>query len=307
MVREEVKPVTETPLAPMAGPTHVEVACAKLNLGLKVLGRRPDGFHDIVSVFQTVSLVDVLHFCRGSEAELSCTDPALSCGSDNLVQRARAAFYRAAKDQSTGAAVRLHLDKRIPMGAGLGGGSADAAAALRGLNRLSANPLSNTELLELGAGLGSDVPFALTGGTALVGGRGERLEPLVWEGPIYSYVLVYPGVEVSTAWAYGQCRPGLTDSSAYLKFTNSVRDGRVDGEGLISVLENDFEALVQRAKPIVAEASSHLYLAGAKVCSMSGTGSTVYGIFDDRRAAQRACEGLRTGGFRSFFCEPIGA
>ena len=307
MAREEVKPVTDTARLPAEVSTHVEVACAKLNLGLKVLNRRPDGYHDIVSVLQTVSLVDILHFCLGSEERLTCTDPALSCGPDNLVQRTTVAFNRATRDQSPGAAVRLHLDKRIPVGAGLGGGSADAAASLRGLNRLSTAPLSSADLLELGAGLGSDVPFALTGGTALVGGRGERLEPLVWEGPTYSYVLVYPGFEVSTAWAYGQHRGGLTDPSAYLKFISSVRDGRVDGEGLISVLENDFEPLIQRAKPIVAEVSSHLNLAGALVCSMSGTGSTVYGIFDDRGAAQRACEGFRTGGFRSFFCEPVGA
>lgn len=298
--------MTDTARTPAEGSTHVEVAWAKLNLGLKILDRRPDGYHNIASVFQTVSLVDVLHFHLGGEGALTCTDPVLSCGPDNLVQRAVAAFRHATGDQPWLAAVGIHLDKRIPLGAGLGGGSADAAAVLRGLNRLSSEPLNGDSLLELGAGLGSDVPFSLTGGTALVGGRGERLEPLVWEGPTYSFVLVYPGFEVSTAWAFGQHRPGLTDFSVYHSFITSVRDGRVDGEGLISVLENDFEPLVQRAKPIVAEVSSRLNLAGAKVCSMSGTGSTVYGIFDDRRAAQRACEGLRTGGFRSFFCEPVG-
>jgi len=285
--------------------THTEVAWAKLNLGLKILDRRPDGYHNLASVFQAVSLVDVLHFGVGQEGGLTCTDPSLSCGPDNLVLRAVVAHRRAVG--RAGPEIRLHLDKRIPLGAGLGGGSADAAAALRGLNRLSGSPLSGGELRAMAAELGSDVPFALAGGIALVTGRGEHLRPLVWEGPTYSYALVYPGCQVSTAWAFSQPRGGLTDSSAYLSFLDSVRDGRVDGEGLISVLENDFEPLIRRAKPIVAEVSSQLTRAGALACSMSGTGSTVYGIFDDRRAAQKACEGLGRGGFRSFFCEPVGA
>lgn len=277
-------------------------ARAKLNLGLKVLGRRPDGFHDIAGIFQTLDLADVLEFRPAARDRLTCTDPTLSTGDDNLVCRAVVAFRAAVPSLRP---VHVRLDKRIPRGAGLGGGSADAAATLVGLNRLSGRPLAPASLAELGLALGSDVPFALMGGTARVGGRGEHLEPLAWDGPRPQYVLACPGEQVSTAWAYGQLDlDALTGPSPYRSFLNSLRGGRVDGSGLLQVLENDFQPLVEGAKPIVAELSSQLRRLGAHVCSMTGTGSTVYGVFDDRIAAQSACEQVRAGGCRSFLCVP---
>ncbi|MFH1566647.1 MAG: 4-(cytidine 5'-diphospho)-2-C-methyl-D-erythritol kinase [Gemmatimonadota bacterium] len=278
------------------------LARAKINLGLKVVGRRPDGYHDIVSVFQSVDLADELHFEPASEDGLTCSDPALSVGPDNLVRRATAAFRAA----GGGSPVHIHLDKRIPTGSGLGGGSADAASTLTGLNELAGHPLDAAALSRLGAVLGSDVPFALGGGTALVTGRGERLAALDWEGPAPCFVLVYPGVEVSTAWAYRHLDLGrLTGPSPYLSFLDSLCGGRLDGWRLLSVLENDFLPLVEGAKPIVAEVRSQLCRLGARVSSMSGSGSTVYGVFDDRSAAQKACSRLVEGGHRSFFCEPV--
>lgn len=288
-----------------AGGAHRELARAKINLGLKVLGRREDGFHDIASVFQTVDLADALEFRPAAVDGLTTTDPTLTTGPDNLVCRAVVAFRAAVPSL---APVHVHLRKHIPAGAGLGGGSADAAATLRGLNHLADGPLEPDALHELGVGLGSDVPFALLGGTALVGGRGERLEPLTWAGPRPHYVLACPQVEVSTAWAYGQLDLSkLTAPSSYRSFLNSLRGGRVDGPGLLSVLENDFQPLVEGAKPIVAELSSLLRRLGAQACSMTGTGSTVYGVFDDRTAAQNACEQVCAGGHRSFFCAPVPA
>ena len=280
---------------------HREIACAKINLGLKILRRRPDGYHDICTIMQSVDLADQLSFYPAREDRLTCSDPNLSAGPDNLVLRAAALFK--AQLPTPVPSFHIHLVKQIPVGAGLGGGSADAAAALRGLNRLCGDPLGREDLSRLAGQLGSDEPFLLWGGTALAQGRGEVLAPLAWEGNS-AYVLVYPEVAVSTAWAYSQVRPSLTPSSLYLTFITSLSGGRVAGKALFSVLENDFQELVERANPIVAEMRSHLSLAGAQVCSMSGSGSTVYGIFDDRIAALQAHQRLRAKGYRSFFCVP---
>jgi len=281
---------------------HVERACAKINLGLKVLGRRADGYHEIRTLMQSVDLADTLRFRAACRDGLSCTDPSLSSGPDNLVQRARELF--GARFGGDSRPLHIHLEKRIPMGAGLGGGSADAAAALRGLNLLHGAPFSGAELRRMGASLGSDIPFLVEGGTALAGGRGERLTMLAWSAPVF-YVLVFPGVSVSTAWAYARLDPGLTSISPYLSFINSLESGGcVDCEALIGVLENDFQPVVERAYPIVARMRSHLDLAGARASSMSGSGSTVYGIFDDRNAAFQAHQELQAQGYRSFFCRP---
>lgn len=280
---------------------HREAARAKINLGLKILRRRPDGYHDICTIMQQVDLADQLCFYPAKADRLSCSDPTLSVGPDNLVLRAAALFKT--RLPTPAPSFHIHLDKNIPLGAGLGGGSADAAATLRGLNRLCGDPLGREEVSQLASQLGSDVPFLLWGGTALAQGRGEVLVPLAWEGDS-AYVLVYPGVAVSTVWAYSQVRLSLTHSSPYLTFINSLSGGRVAGKALFPILENDFQELVERANPIVAEVRSHLSLAGAQVCSMSGSGSTVYGIFDDRIAALQAHQSLRARGYRSFFCVP---
>ena len=287
----------------------VENARAKINLGLKILGRRSDGYHEIRTIMQTVDLADTLYFSRQTGAEskaqvlLSCTEPGLSTGPDNLVFRAAMLFRERMKGTLPGG-IRIHLEKRIPLGAGLGGGSADAAAALRGLNRLCGGPFDGSELRGMAACLGSDVPFMVEGGTARVGGRGEVVEPLMFHGTFF-YVLVYPGVEVSTAWAYRQVSHRLTDTSSYFRFISSLKSGGcVDHDTLVEVLENDFQYVVERAYPIVATVRAHLDRAGARISTLSGSGSTVYGIFDDRNAAYQAHQELQGQGFRSFFCRP---
>ena len=284
-----------------------EQARAKINLGLKVLCRRQDGYHNISSIMQTVDLADQLHFFSAAENRLTTDDPQLSTGPDNLVWRALALFARHCPHKPP--PLHIHLEKRIPAGAGLGGGSADAAATLRALNNLADRPFSQTQLKDMAALLGSDIPFLVEGGTALASGRGEVLQPLDWRGAVY-YVLVCPPVHISTVWAYkqlGRSEKGLTVASDYLKFISSLdtSGGLVLAEGLFSVLENDFEALVKRVKPIVAEQLVQLTSTGAKACSMSGTGSAIYGIFDDRNTAYRAHQGLKAKGCRSFFCHPV--
>ena len=280
----------------------VEKAYAKINLGLKVLGRRPDGYHEILSVAQCVDLADVLYFESASSDQLTCSLESLSTGPDNLVYRAVDAF-RARLDRPT-QSFRIHLEKNIPIGAGLGGGSADAAAVLRALNRFYDQPFSNADLRQIAATLGSDIPFLVEGGTALLRGRGEMLEALSWEGSVF-YVLAYPEVEISTAWAYSQLGPILTEDSPYFNFVVSLSGGCVDRNRLFEVLENDFTPAVDRAYPIVAEFRSQLDRVGARATLMSGSGSTVYGIFDDRKTASQAQSALQRQGCRSFLCQPV--
>ena len=280
----------------------VEKAYAKINLGLKVLGRRPDGYHEILSVAQCVDLADVLYFESASSDQLTCSLDSLSTGPDNLVYRAVDAF-RARLDRPP-QSFRIHLEKNIPIGAGLGGGSADAAAVLRALNRFYDQPFSNADLRQIAATLGSDIPFLVEGGTALMRGRGEMLEALSWEGSVF-YVLAYPEVEISTAWAYGQLGPILTENSPYFNFIVSLSGGCVDHDRLFEVLENDFTPAVDRAYPIVAELRSQLDRIGARATLMSGSGSTVYGIFDDRKTASQAQSALQRQGCRSFLCQPV--
>ena len=280
----------------------VEKAYAKINLGLKVVGRRPDGYHDILSVAQCVDLADVLYFEADSFDRLTSNLDSLSTGPDNLVCRAVDAFR--ARLNRPPQPFRIHLKKNIPIGAGLGGGSADAAAALRALNRFYDHPFSNADLRQTAAILGSDIPFLVEGGTALMKGRGEILETLSWEGAVF-YVLAYPEVEVNTGWAYNQLGPILTEDSPYFNFIVSLSGGCVDHDRLFEVLENDFTPAVDRTYPIVAELRSQLDRMGARATSMSGSGSTVYGIFDDRKTASQAQSALQRQGCRSFLCQPI--
>jgi 4-diphosphocytidyl-2-C-methyl-D-erythritol kinase len=295
----------------MPDSVEVEYAWAKINLGLKVVGRRPDGFHEIRSLMQCVDVADRLFFRPATVADFSCSDATLPLDGDNLVRRAVDVFHAELEKAESGTPSRawsIHLEKHLPVGAGLGGGSADAAAVLRGLNRIYGFPFTWTRLEEMGARLGSDVPFLVQGGTAVVRGRGEVIQPVSWSAQAY-YVLVYPGVGVGTAWAYGQLNlDALTVQSPYLRFISSLKSGGcVEGRELFPLLENDFQELVERAKPIVAAAGAALINAGACWYSMSGSGSTVFGIFDDRPAASRAAEALQAQGFRSFFCVPRSA
>ena len=168
---------------------RVEKAYGKINLGLKILGRRSDGYHDILSIAQCVDIADILYFERAPSDQLTCNIGDLSTGPGNLVRRAVDSF-RARLDHPI-RHFRIHLEKHIPMRAGLGGGSADAAATLRALNRFYGEPLDRTELGAIAAELGSDIPFLVEGGTALMRGRGEILVPLDWAGAVF-YVLAYP-------------------------------------------------------------------------------------------------------------------
>ena len=280
-------------------PLFVEMAYAKVNLGLKILGTREDGFHDLVSICQTVDLSDRLEFFAASSDGMSCSASELA-NDDNLVMRALRLCREGMRGDNR--PVYIHLEKRIPVGAGLGGGSADAAAVLRAMAAITGVHPGMEILAAWGSELGSDVPFLVRGGTAVMRGRGEIVEPVSCERG-FEYVIAYPGVAIDTAWAYRQLRGcKLTPVSDYATFAGSLGGGRVDADRLVELIDNDFQPIVERAKPIVADTREQLLAAGAAIASLTGSGSAVYGIFDDRIAAASAHSQLTAKGIRSFHC-----
>ena len=259
-------------------------AYAKINLGLRVLGKRPDGFHAIQTIFQEVEFHDTLYFTKQTpEFSLTTNHASLPSGKQNLIWQA-VQLLRKETGCSTPAAI--HLDKHIPLGAGLGGGSSDAAAALQGLNALFELQLSQRCLAELGAQLGSDVAFFLYGGTAVASGRGEQVQPLADIEPVW-VVLVNPGIHVSSAWAYKNLNLKLTNFRPLISVLSKFEEGHVAGiKQLFS--ENMLEKPVIREYPVIQEIKNTLQAQGAEWTLMSGSGSTVFGIFTEKAAAEYA-------------------
>ena len=260
-------------------------APAKINLGLHVLRRRPDGFHDLATVFLPIGWADTLAAEPAPELTLTTTDPGLPTGDGNLIVRAARALRQWA-GVTPGA--RLHLDKRVPHGAGLGGGSSDAAATLRLLADLWDLDVPRSTLGELALGLGSDVPFFLAAVPAHATGRGERLVPLVddmgtpYRCPFWLVVAV-PPVHVSTAQAFAGVTPdadGRPDLAAAVASSDLVR-WRAE-------VANDFQAPVEAAHPEIRAVRELLEASGAGMAVLSGTGSAVVGVFDAEAVARRA-------------------
>jgi len=264
----------------------------KVNLLLNILGRRPDGFHELETVFHPVNLFDRLAFSRGGAGlQLTCSDPTLPTDATNLVHRAATAFLAAAKVRD---GVRLRLTKNIPLAAGLGGGSGNAATTLLGLNELFGSPLSIEQLHPLAAALGSDVNFFLQGKPALATGRGERVESLA-DFPAMrgaSFFLTHPGFGISTPWAY----QNLARFPAALNGT----PGRA--RKLISLLQtadlatagrefyNSLEAPALEKYPVLALYQEFFREQGALATLMSGSGSTTFALFRERAGAEAARE-----------------
>jgi 4-diphosphocytidyl-2-C-methyl-D-erythritol kinase len=275
----------------------VECAPAKINIGLKILRKRSDGFHEILSLFQTVDLCDELIVSDKDKPGLTCDVASVPVGPDNLVLRAEQAFRSVG---GKGKPARFSLLKRIPMSAGLGGGSADAAAALRGLKQLPGNDAVTDEMLSsCAAELGSDVPFLLTGGTAVVRGRGESVTRIGWPFD-FSYVIVFPGFGISTAWAYGQVRYFHPDGGAYGVMLERIGGGSVGEEEVFPVLENDFEEVVFPEYPVLPQIKRELLDAGAGAAFLTGSGSSLVGVFRDREDASMCAESFRGRGMKAW-------
>jgi 4-diphosphocytidyl-2-C-methyl-D-erythritol kinase len=262
-------------------------ALAKINLDLRVLGKRPDGYHELRTVFQTISLADTLDiaFTRSRRTEISLDD-ALHIENNLVIRAARMAMDAM---RITGR-VEMRLTKRIPMGAGLGGGSSDAAAVLLALPALARRHIQLSELTSIAAELGSDVPFFLLGGTAVGIGRGTELFPLP-DASAMSGVLVAPGIHVNTAQAYRDLSPRLTTDLQRNKIV-SFQSVTWDTSSLASV-RNDFEEVVFEQHPTLSALKKRLLRAGAAVALMSGSGSSVYGLFPDHGRIKLALEAVR--------------
>lgn len=268
---------------------HYELkARAKINLTLDVLSKRPDGYHEVEMIMQTIDLADSVIFQEAREGVLVTTDhPLLAAGEANIAYKAARLMM---EKFSISKGIKIHIAKKIPVAAGLAGGSTDAAAVLLGLNRIWGLGLSLEELTELGAQIGSDVPFCVIGGTALAKGRGEILTslPVV---PEMWLVLVKPDLEVSTAEVYKNFNPAKVerrpDTQAAVK---AIYDG--DMEKLLNNLVNVLESVTLSMYPEVERVKKAMAAEGISSVLMSGSGPTVFGIAASRAAAEQQAQAL---------------
>ncbi len=261
----------------------------KVNLVLNILGKRADGFHELETLMQPVNLCDTLRFEKAEEGVgLTCSEPSLPTDARNLVVRAANAFFAAAPVK---AGVRIHLEKRIPMAAGLGGGSGNAASALLGLNELFGQPLSRARLHELACTLGSDIPFFLQEQPALATGRGEIIQPIEAFAALQqtALVLIHPGFGISTPWAYQQLAhfpEALHGRAGRAKaLADSLRAGELRAAG--NLLFNSLEAPALHKYPILALFQEFLKERGAIGALMSGSGSTTFALAENLQEAHR--------------------
>jgi len=282
---------------------HLE-SPAKVNLRLEILKKRGDGYHEIKTIFQKISLYDTLHFsltrcarrdaCRdGARARrarrerrrgirIEADQPCLPTGKRNLVYQA----VRSMLERSDyGGGIDIKIEKRIPLGAGLGGGSSNAATALKALNQLLKINLTKKELMEMGAGIGADVPFFLFEGSAIGSGVGERLRkitlPTIW------FILIYPNFEVSTRWAYQNFI--LTKTKYHFNLHKLLKTP----EDIVRLLWNDLEEVVSGKYSEIRIMKKMLTSAGAMGAMMTGSGPTVFGLFSGEKKAAEAYQQLK--------------
>lgn len=273
-------------------PTLEKSSPCKVNLLLNILGKRPDGFHELETVFHPVNLCDHLAFTRsGTSIQLTCNNPALPTDHSNLVHRAATKFLETA---GIHAGVHIHLEKQIPLAAGLGGGSGNAATTLLGLNELFGQPLPTAQLHAIAATLGSDVNFFLQSNPARAVGRGEKIEPLAAFPAMGGawFFLIHPGFGISTPWAYRELarfptaqkgQPGRAQKLIALLNGNDLRAAGKE-------FYNSLEAPALEKYPVLALYQEFFRANGAAATLMSGSGSTTFAIFPDQNSAANAVE-----------------
>lgn len=262
-------------------------APAKINYLLDVISRRPDGYHDLRMVMQRVNLCDdiAITLTDSPDITVTCGDNGVPDGPGNIAWKAAGELLALAGHRQ---GVTIHITKNIPVAAGLGGGSSDAATVLMGMNELLGLGFSDQRLMEIGVKLGADVPFFIFKKTALAEGIGEQLRAMP-EMPAVWIVLVNPGVHVSTAWVYKN-----------LQLTNRVELAKLPYfydriESICSILSNDLETVTIPAFPVIADIKNTMLRLGATGAMMSGSGPTVFGLFRDRDMAEQAREVLVDG------------
>jgi 4-diphosphocytidyl-2-C-methyl-D-erythritol kinase len=258
---------------------------AKVNLYLRVLRKREDGYHDILSLMQRISLYDEMTFTpRADGIVIRCPDGTLPEDERNIAYRAAASFFSRIVAPP---GIEITIRKKIPIAAGLGGGSSNAATTLMTLNELSGHPLTREELLELGVKLGADVPFFIFGNTAWASGIGDRMIEAAPFPPLW-FVLINPGFEISTKLVYQGLNLGLTNRRINYSIPRFYTEGDV-----IRSLTNDLEKVTLRLHPVLEQIKSQLLASGAGGALMSGSGPTVFGVFGDEESSFRAEKCLR--------------
>jgi 4-diphosphocytidyl-2-C-methyl-D-erythritol kinase len=262
-------------------------APAKVNLRLDVLGKRPDGYHEIKTWIYPISLADELHIEKVGSAKITISSSShdLPVGEENLAHRAAALFI---KERGLSGGVQIEIIKRIPLAAGLGGGSSDAAAVLKAMNILWGADVPQEGLMEMGARIGMDVPFFIVGKGAIMGGRGERvvksLPPLkLW------MLLINPGVPLSTKQVYEQGKWGLTKDRG----DNRILMPPQDLEKMGTFVHNDLEGPALELMPRIGHIQTRLRVTGARGVIMTGSGPTVFGLFAEETEARRAARDLK--------------
>lgn len=258
-------------------------AYAKINLGLEVLGKRDDGYHEVQTILQTVSLHDKITIkVQGEGIKIRSNSPWVPCNEKNIAYKAAAILLRKSKSKY---GTKITIKKNIPIGAGLGGGSSDGAAVLLGLNKLLELNLSHPELEDAGRQLGTDVPFFLKGGTALACGRGDQLR--FFQGiPCFWGLIVYPNFSVATSWAYESLKPPKKSASNMEKLIEATQQGDLKEIG--ANLQNSFECIIFKKYPMLLVMKKTLQEKGAKGAALCGSGSSLFGIFQDKETAERA-------------------
>jgi 4-diphosphocytidyl-2-C-methyl-D-erythritol kinase len=243
----------------------------KINLGLTVINKRSDGYHNLETIFYPVSVTDILELTPSlSSTEITCTGlPVSGSPADNLCLKA---WYLLKQDFPSLPPVNFHLHKIIPMGAGLGGGSADGAFALAMLNEKFALGLTSAKLIDYALKLGSDCPFFILNKPCYATGRGEVMEEIMLDLSFYSFILVNPGVHVPTGWAFSQLKPRSAGANLKQHILRPIETWK-------DTVLNDFEEAVAKTYPVILSIKNRLYQQGAVYASMTGSGSTVYGIF----------------------------
>ena len=254
---------------------------SKINLGLKVLNKRSDGLHNIVTIFQEVDFGDKIQLVKHKTGcQIKSDVDWIPVDNSNICHKAYSALCHEL-NQDFG--VKISLEKRIPVGSGIGGGSANAAATLIGLNLLYNLGLNDKKLESIAVNIGADVPFFIRGGTQIGQETGGKLSPITkkFEAAI---LLVIPRLSISTEWAYSQLKNKLKSDNSILRFANLMRKDFLS----FKFFENDFEKIVIPAYPEIGSIKNRLLDSGAKFASLSGSGSTVFGIFDDNVFAKKA-------------------
>jgi len=258
---------------------------AKINLRLEILGKRNDGYHEIRTIIQKISFYDdvTLKVSTQKGIKVKVDNPAIPADNKNLAYKAA---FLLMEDQKISAGVSIHIKKKIPAGAGLGGGSSNAATTLQGLNRIFKLNLKDKYLQQFSMSLGADVPFFLSGsGTALATGIGEKLKPLKLQKKLW-FLLILPDFSISTSWAYNTYSRYniLTKRKKNIKIKNSIRTF----DGVVSLLLNDFESIVIPLYPEIKTIKNNLIRAGAAGSLLSGSGSSVFGVFSNKEDTKKA-------------------